>query len=368
MVPFVDLYRQHKQLMPEIEQVVREILADSRFVLGRELKEFEESFARYVGCQHGVGVDSGYGALVVSLLALGIEPGDEVILPANTFYATAAAVRKVGARPVFVDVDEKTYNIDPECIAEAITEKTKAIMPVHLYGLSVDFDSIKKVIGKKNIRIIEDACQAHGAKYKGKNVGSFGDTGCFSFYPAKNLGSIGEGGMVVTDQPDIADFISAYRNCGQTKKYYHDILGENRRLHNLQAAILNIKLKHVDEWNRERREAARIYKVRLEESGLEDLVPYEPEGFYHVFHLYVIRVKKRDRLLERLKENEIGAGIHYPIPIHLLSSMADLGYKEGDFPVTERLAGEILSLPMFPGITEDEIGQVVKAIAEFKGV
>lgn len=360
-IPFVDLKCQYDSIKDEINIKINEVLQNTHFILGENVEAFEKEFANYCGVKYGVGVASGSDALALSLKAFRISKGDEVITVPNTFIATVDAISRNGAKPVFVNVDPETYNIDVNKIEEKITDNTKAIIPVHLYGQPVDMVQIVKIAREYDLRIIEDACQAHGAEYKGKKVGSLGDIGCFSFYPSKNLGTYGDGGMVVTNDGKIAEEIKMLRNYGQSKKYYHDCIGYNSRLDEIQAAILRVKLKYLDGWNDKRRKHAKLYNELLENvSGIE--TPIEKDYVKHVYHLYVIRCKDRDELQQYLSSKGVSTGIHYPIPVHLQKAYEHLEYKHGNFPITEKFSKEILSLPMFPELTENEIEVVVGLI------
>ena len=362
-VPLVDLRTQYRNLKEEIDPAVIGVMNRGDFILGAAVEELETNFARFCGVRYGAGVASGLDALHLSLVALGIKQGDEVITVANTFVSTVFAISRTGAKPVLVDCNSETYNMDVSRVENAITPRTKAIIPVHLYGQPVDMDPLMEVAKKHNLKVVEDACQAHGAEYKGRRTGSLGDVGCFSFYPGKNLGAYGDGGMAVTDDNEVAGKIQILRNLGSKVKYYHIEKGFNSRLDTIQAAILNVKLKHLDDWNTKRREAAAAYNALLKEiPGI--VTPKETEYSTHVYHLYVIRVKERDKVLAKLKELDIGAGIHYPIPVHLLDCYKDLGYAEGSFPITEVCAKEILSLPLFPEITSEQIRYVVETLGD----
>lgn len=360
-IPWVDLSIQHRTLRPEINQAINDILDRCDFILGQDVTKFEEEFAAYCGTKYAVGVGSGVSAIELSLRALGVGSGDEVIVPAHTFTATAAAVTFAGAKPVFVDADPVTWNIDVEKIEAAITPQTKAIVPVHLYGLPVDMDVILRLAEEHNLVVVEDACQAHGAKYKGKRTGSLGDAGAFSFYPTKNLGACGDAGIVTTDNPDVADTIRALRNCGQRDKNVHELPPFNHRMDSFQAAILRIKLPHLDEWLESRRRLAALYNQLLANTDL--VLPIEPLGYDHVYHLYVVRSQNRDALQAYLKERGIGSAIHYPAPVHLQPFYAQTGYTKGQFPVAEALCEEILSLPMYPELAEEQVEVVVSEIA-----
>ena len=360
-VPFVDLSRILKDILPEVEEKIHDIIFSSNFVCGKYVKEFEEKFAKYLGVKHCIAVNSGTSALYLALMALGVKKGDEVILPVNTFIATAEAVSLLGAKPVFVDVDEKTYNIDVEKVKEAITDKTKIIIPVHLYGQCCDMDEINEIAEKHGLYVLEDACQAHGAEYKGRKAGSLGDIAAFSFYPSKNLGAFGEGGAVATNNSELAEKIRMLRDHGSKEKYYHEIIGGNFRMDEIQGAVLSTKLKFLDKWNNMRREAAKLYNELLD--GVV-ITPYEAPYNKHVYHLYVIRVKNRDKVREYLHSKGVHTGIHYPVPIHLQKAYSFMNLSKGAFPIAERVVNEILSLPMFPYITEEEIYYVVERLKE----
>ena len=359
-VPWIDLSIQHKELRAEINQALDNILDRCDFILGQDVTKFEEEFAAYCGTRYAVGVDSGLSALELSLRALGVGSGDEVIVPAHTFTATAAAVTFAGATPVFVDVDPVTWNIDVEKIEEAVTPRTKAILPVHLYGLPADMNVILGIAEKHGLVVVEDACQAHGAVYKGQKIGSLGNAAGFSFYPTKNLGACGDGGMVTTNSASVAEAVRAMRNCGQRVKNVHELPPFNHRLDTFQAAILRVKLPHLDGWIDSRRRLAHHYNRLLENSEL--IKPVEPPGYHHVYHLYVARAKNRDALQAFLKERGIGSAIHYPQPVHLQPFYAQNGHHRGQFPVAEALCDEIISLPMYPELTEEQVEVVVAEI------
>jgi len=362
-IPFVDLKRQYKSIKDEINAKINEVLESTQFILGENVRAFEEEFARYCNAKYAVGVASGSDALTLSLKALGIGEGDEVITVPNTFIATVDSISRNNARPVFVDIDPETYNIDVNKIEEKITDKTKAIIPVHLYGQPADMDPILRIAKEYGLKVIEDACQAHGAEYKGKKVGALGGVGCFSFYPGKNLGAYGDGGIIVTNSFEFAEKVRMLRNYGQKIKYYHDFVGYNSRLDELQAAILRVKLRYLDEWNELRRLHAEEYDRCLEEvSGI--VLPFNKKNVKHVYHLYVMQCENRDAVQERLLSKGISTGIHYPAPIHLQQAYIKLGYHRGDFPVAEEYAKKILSLPMFPELTTDEIRYVSEQIKE----
>jgi len=362
MIQFVDLNRFHNPIRKEIDQAIKKIIDGSAFVLHQELVDFEQQFAKYCGIKYAIGVNSGTDALRFAVLALKIGQGDEVISVANTFTATIDSIVHAGAKPVLVDCDQ-FFNIDVSQIEKKITKKTKAIVPVHLYGQVANMDAIKHIAKKHKLSVIEDAAQAHGADWKGEKAGSFGDIACFSFYPGKNLGALGDGGIVTTNSPKLAKQIKMMRNFGQRKKYYHEFVGFNSRLDNLQAAILSVKIKYLDKWNQQRREAALLYNKLLE--GVV-IIPKEHRQGKHIYHIYAIQTPKRDALQKFLNKKGITTVIHYPIPIHLEKCYKySLGFKEGDFPIAEKNAKIELSLPMFPGITREEIKETAGAIKEF---
>ncbi len=362
MIPFVDLEREYREISGEIREAIERVLNRGRFILREEVRRFEEEFSTYIGTKYGIGVNSGSDALYLALQALGIGKGDEVITVSHTFVSTADAIVRNGAKPVFVDIDADTYCIDVTKIEERITNKTRAILPIHLYGHPADMEPITDIAKKYNLIVIEDACQAHGAEYKGKKVGSIGDVGCFSFYPVKNLGAYGDGGMVVTNDDALTTRLKMLRNCGQSQKYHHDFVGINSRLDEIQAAILRVKLHHLDEWNERRREVAGLYDELLKDSGVA--TPVEKEYAKHVYHLYVIRHKNRETLQKRLLERGIQTIIHYPIPVHLQRAYESLGYGKGDFPVTEECANEVLSLPIFPELKNEEVEYVAQSLSK----
>jgi dTDP-4-amino-4,6-dideoxygalactose transaminase len=363
-VPFVDLQAQYHSLRAEILPGIENVMEHSAFILGDDVDQFEREFAAYCGNRACVAVASGCDALLFALKACGIGPGDEVITVANTFIASALAISACGATPVLVDCREDTYEIDPQQLRQAVTPRTKAVLPVHLYGQAADFEAIATIAREFHLKVIEDACQAHGATYQGKPCGALGDVGCFSFYPGKNLGAYGDGGALVTDDPEIVQRARMYRNYGQSQKYCHEVIGWNSRLDTLQAAILRVKLRHLSDWNAARRAHAAAYAERLRD--LPALVlPAVGPGNEHVYHLFVVRVRKRDELLEFLKQRGVFAGVHYPVPIHLQRAYAGHGWRQGQFPVTERLAREIVSLPMYPELTEAQIDHVCASVREF---
>jgi len=361
MIPFIDFKREYTEISEEIEQAIQRVLKSGWFILGEEVKHFEDEFSKYIGVKYGIGVNSGSDALFLALKALGIGKGDEVITVSHTFISTVDAIVRNGAIPVFVDIDLQTYCIDVTKIEEKITDKTKAILPVHIYGHPADMKPIIELAKKNNLYIIEDACQAHGTEYKDKKVGSIGDVGCFSFYPTKNLGAYGDGGMIVTNNEEIAERLKMLMNYGQSKKYYHDFIGVNSRLDEIQAAVLRVKLKHLDEWNNKRREAASIYRDFLANSDV--IIPVERQYAKHVYHLYVIRCKNRDILQQYLLKNGVQTLIHYPVPVHKQKAYLKR-VKDSRLPVTEKVCMEILSLPMHPYITREEIEKVCSLVTD----
>ncbi|HXG41167.1 MAG TPA: DegT/DnrJ/EryC1/StrS family aminotransferase [Dehalococcoidia bacterium] len=364
VVPLVDLKRQHEMVAHEVQGRMEAVLSSMRFVLGPNLEELEERFARYCGVGHAIGVGSGTEALHLALKALGIGPGDEVVTVPFTFIATVEAIALCGARPVFVDVDPRTYTMDPALLPAAITPRTRAIVPVHLYGLPADMEGVMAVARRYGLAVVEDACQAHGAEFRGRKAGSLGHLAAFSFYCSKNLGAYGDAGMVVTDDPALAHRVRLLRNHGQAERYRHELLGTTSRLDELQAAVLLAKLPHLDEWNGARRARAEDYRRLL--AGAPGLaLPHEPAYALHVYHLFVVRHPRRDALAQHLAGMGIGTGIHYPLPAHLQPACAHLGYRAGDFPVSEGLAREVLSLPMFPHLTTEEVEYVATAIGEW---
>ena len=362
-VPFVDLQAQYQTIKEEVHAAINGVLSRSDFVLGNSVREFEEEFARFCGADHAVGVDSGYSALELILRAYGIGAGDEVITAANTFVATALAISTCGAKPVLIEIDPKSYNMDPAQLEAAITPATRAIMPVHLYGQPADMDPILDIARKHGLLVIEDAAQAHGARYKGRRTGNLGDAAGFSFYPAKNLGAYGDGGCVVTNDASLAERVRLLRNLGQRVKYNHQIKGYNHRLDTIQAAVLCVKLPKLDAWNSARRRAAKLYTQLL--ADLPVVPPAELHEAEHVYHLYVIRAQSRDALQDHLRKAGIATGLHYPIPIHLQAAFQELGYQPGEFPLTEICSKEILSLPMYPELDDESINYVVGVIRDY---
>ena len=361
-VPFVDLKQQYASIKTEVDAAIARVIENTSFILGPEVRAFEASFAEYVGARSCIGVNSGTAALQLALMAAGIGSGDEVIVPSFTFFATAEAVSVLGATPVFIDIDPVSYTITAEAIERAITPRTRAVIPVHLYGQSADLDPIIELAAKHNLQVIEDAAQAHGAEYRSKRVGALGSVGCFSFYPSKNLGAYGEAGAIVTNDEELATRLRLLRDHGSTSKYAHAIVGYNFRMEEIQAAVLNVKLPHLNKWNDGRRaNAARYYEVL---TNSELILPREMDYARHVYHVYAVQSDHRDELQRRLTAAGVQSGVHYPIPIHLQPAYASLGYKPGSLPVTEQLAERVLSLPMFPELTEEQIDRVSDAVAE----
>ncbi|WP_428425429.1 DegT/DnrJ/EryC1/StrS family aminotransferase [Pararhizobium sp.] len=361
MIPFLDLKAQYASIKDEIDTAVLGVLASAQYVLGPEVSQFEEEFAAYCDAKHAVAVNTGTSALHLALLAAGVGPGDEVITVPFTFVATVSAVCYAGALPVFVDVEPVTLTMDPAKLEAAITPRTKAIVPVHLYGQMADMDAIMAIAGRHGIAVIEDACQAHGAEYKGRRAGSIGASGCFSFYPGKNLGACGEGGIVVTNNDAHAKAIRMLRDWGQERRYHHLVKGFNYRMDGIQGAILRVKLRHLDAWTAARRTHAARYSSLL--SGLDTVeTPTEVAYRRHVYHVYAIRCRDRDALHRALEAEGIQSGLHYPIPVHLQKAHEDLGYRPGDFPVSEAAARSVLSLPIYPEMTARQVEQVVAAV------
>jgi len=359
-VPFLDLKAQYAGIKVEVDDAIASVLSDCQFVLGTHVREFEENFARFCGVKHCVAVDTGTSALHLALLAAGIGPDDEVITAANTFIATCEAISYCGAVPVLVDIDEKTCNIDPRLLKAAITPRTKAIIPVHLYGRPAPMSEINAIAKDAGLVVIEDACQAHGATYKGRPAGSWGQSGCFSFYPGKNLGAYGEGGAVVTNDDAATDYMRLLRDHGSQQKYHHDAVGYNYRMEGIQGAILNVKLKHLPDWNRRRRANADRYRQKL--AGANLVLPPPDDDAQSVYHLFVVQVEDRSRFQEDMKEEGIGTLIHYPIPVHKQKAYAHR--KWPSYPVTERLAGRIVSLPMFAELTDEQIDHVAAVVRQ----
>jgi dTDP-4-amino-4,6-dideoxygalactose transaminase len=375
-VPLLDLKAQHARIKAEVMAAVSEVMESQQFILGPQVKQLEQAVAAYSKCRHAVGVSSGTDALLVSLMAEGIGPGDEVITSPYSFFATAGCVSRVGARPVFVDIDPVSFNIDPERVETVVTQRTKAIIPVHLYGQMAEMDPIMAIAEKHRLAVIEDGAQAIGAEYKGRRAGSIGHHGCLSFFPSKNLGGAGDGGMVTSNDDERAEKLRILRSHGSKPKYYHGTIGGNFRLDTLQAAVLLVKLKHLDEWTAGRQKNADSYRRRFREAGVvvprRDLagakglvLPEELPDRRHIYNQFVIRVDRRDDLRTHLKEKGIGNEVYYPVPFHMQKCYANLGYRTGDFPASEQAARESIALPIYPELTEEMIAEVVGAVSEF---
>ncbi len=395
-IPLLNLRAQYITIRQEIRDAIDRVADSQKFILGPEVEGLESDVASYSQCDFGIGVSSGSDALLVCLMAFGIKPGDEVITTSYTFFATAGAVARLGAVPVFVDIDPFTYNINPSAIEPAITEKTRAVIPVHLFGQMADMDPIMDVARRHNLYVLEDAAQAIGSEYKGRRAGSIGDFGCFSFFPSKNLGAFGDGGMVTTSNPELADRIRLFRNHGYRPKYYNKVVGGNFRLDAIQAAVLRVKLKYLDRWTEARQRNASTYRRLFAQAGLNValdslqcmqencqgvsydnmisceltsvpgiVLPLESGKGRHIYNQFVIRIRERNRLLAYLKDCRIGAEIYYPVPMHLQECFADLGCKAGDFPASECAANETLALPIYPELTDEMLQSVVEAIADF---
>jgi dTDP-4-amino-4,6-dideoxygalactose transaminase len=360
VIPILDLQAQYRSIKPEIDAAIQRVVDSAHFALGPAVTDFEARFADYCGTREAIGVNSGTSALHLALLAAGVGPGDEVITTPFTFVATIAAVEYAGARPVFVDIDPSYYCLDPAELDETITPRTKAIVPVHLYGQPADMDPILAIARARNLVVIEDACQAHGAEYHGRRCGSIGAIGCFSFYPGKNLGAFGEGGAAVTSDPQLAATMRSLRAWGEETRYTHTRRGFNYRMDGIQGAVLGVKLRHLERWTEARRQRAEVHAKFL--AGTSAAIPQVRPGSRHVFHQYAIRVPRRDALRQQLTEAGVQTGVHYPIPLHLQPAYRDLGYTEGDFPVAERVAREILSLPIFPELTDGQIEMIAGVI------
>jgi dTDP-4-amino-4,6-dideoxygalactose transaminase len=362
-IPLVDLKAQYQTIKGELDPAIQRVIDNTSFIMGEEVSSFEEDFAAFCRARYAVGTSSGTSALHLALLACGVGPGDEVITSPHTFTATAEAIIHAGAVPVFVDIDLHSYNIAPERIEAAITRKTKAFLPVHLYGRPAEMDPIMELAGRHGLAVIEDAAQAHGAEYGARRVGSMGHASSFSFYPGKNLGAYGDGGAVVTNDQKIAERVRLLRNHGRRDKYEHLVVGYGYRLDALQAAILKAKLEHLHEWNERRRANADTYRGLLQ--GLDLVLPQDSDRLKSVYHLFVVRTAQRDALREHLRSKEIHSGVHYPIPLHLHPAYQHLGYREGDFPSAEQAAREVLSLPMYPELTRSQMEEVARAITQF---
>ncbi len=389
-VPLLDLKAQYQSLKKELDEAVIKVAESQYFILGPEVEKMEKALCEYLGCKHAIGVSSGTDALLLAMMGLDIQPGDEVIVPTYSFFATAGTVSRLNAVPVFVDNDPVTFNIDPKKIEEKITSKTKAIIPVHLYGQSAEMDEIAAIAKKHNLKIVEDAAQAIGVQYKdGRHVGTIGDIGCFSFFPSKNLGCYGDGGLITTNDDELAEKLFIQRVHGAKPKYYHKIIGGNFRLDALQAAVISVKLPHLDSWSEKRRQNAQTYTKLFTQAGLAEeegkisfneknkvLLPkavyksqksnIKNQNFnYHIYNQYIIRVEKRDELREYLTKNKIGTEIYYPVPFHLQECFSNLGYKQGEFPDAEMAANTSVALPIYPELTKEQLGYVVEKITEF---
>jgi dTDP-4-amino-4,6-dideoxygalactose transaminase len=361
-IPFVDLKAQYRTIKSEIDQAISEVLESTSFVGGEKLECFERHFAEHTGSKCAVGTSSGTSALHLALHVLGIGRGDEVITATNTFIATTEAISQTGAVPVLVDVDDDTLTMDPEKTEEAVTRRTKAIIPVHLYGQSADMDAIRDIARRHSLKVIVDACQAHGSKLNGSRTAVLGDVTCYSFYPGKNLGAYGDGGAIVTDDAELAETMRSIGNHGRLDRYTHHAEGFNYRLDALQAAILDVKLSHLDQWNEKRRSRAKRYDAAFKTGPVRPV--QEGPNRYHVYHLYVVRTPERDRLLQELGKRSISAGIHYPVPLHLQAAYKHMGLGAGTYPVAEKAANEIISLPMYPELADEMVDQVVAAVRE----
>jgi dTDP-4-amino-4,6-dideoxygalactose transaminase len=366
-IPFLDIRAQNSPLRAEIRSAIDEVIEEAAFAGGRYVEKFEEDFASFCQCKRALGMGSGTEALWLALLGSGVGPGDEVITVPSTFMATAEAITYSGARPVFVDIDRRTYTMDPTALESAITSRTKAIIPVHLFGQPADMDPIMEVARSHGLIVIEDACQAHGATYKGRQAGTLGNAGCFSFYPGKNLGAFGEAGAVVTNDTELAERMSVLRDHGQVRKYHHTMVGGICRMDGIQGAVLRIKLKQLEKGNQQRRQLARAYDEAF--AGVREVItPWVSSSVKHVYHLFAIRVRERDALIESLASKGIGTGIHYPIPVHLQIAYRSLGYAQGAFPVAEQCAREFVSLPMYPELPVSKVVLIADAVKSALGV
>jgi dTDP-4-amino-4,6-dideoxygalactose transaminase len=389
-IPLIDLKAQYESLADKLNEATLGILSSANYIMGKTVLDFEKEFANYIGVKHAISVGNGTDALVLALKAMGIGNDDEVITTPFTFFATAEAISAVGATPVFVDVDKETFNIDTTKIEEKITKKTKAIMPVHIFGQSADMDEINEIAKKHNLMVIEDACQAIGGKYKGRNIGSLGDVACFSFFPTKNLGCAGDGGMIVTDNDEIATIARALRTHGSGEngqkaynllnniqeevkksegandtvynplKYYNYLIGFNTRLDAIQAAILDVKIKEIDKWNAKRREIVKIYNEALQNNDL--VTPVSRDYNEHVYHMYILQSENREEVIEKLKEAGIATGVYYPVPLHLQKVYKNLGYKEGDMPVSEYLSHRTFAIPVYPELTKEQVDYIISKL------
>lgn len=364
-VPLMDLREQYNGLKEELHTALEQVMENGQYILGPEVKSLESKVAEYCQCKYGIGVANGTDALVIVLKALGIGEGDEVITTPFTFFASAECISQVGAKPVFIDIDPKTYCMDVSLLEERINERTKAIIPVHIFGQTVDMEPLLKLASKYNLKVVEDACQAIGSTYQGKPAGSMGDAACFSFFPTKNLGGYGDGGMIVTSDEALAKRIRILRHHGSVKKYHHQEIGYNSRLDEMQAAILGVKFPHLESWNEARREKASIYAEAFKELPLD--LPYRAKDYKHIYHLYVIACDRRDELMDYLNGKGIAAGVYYPVPLHLQPVYKNLGYKAGDFPHSERACERVLAIPMYPELDRDKQEYVIEAVKSFFG-
>lgn len=373
----LDLKAQHATIRDEVREAIDRVVESQHFILGPEVEALEREVAEYSACAHGIGVSSGTDALLVALMAIDLRPGDEVITPPYTFFATAGAISRLGGKPVFVDIDPRTYNLDPVRIEAALTPRTRAIIPVHLYGQMADMDPIMELAERQGLYVIEDAAQAIGSEYHGLRAGSIGHVACFSFFPSKNLGGVGDGGMVTTNDLGLADRVKLLRNHGYSPKYYNKVVGGNFRLDAIQAAVLRVKLRYLDQWTKARQRNAAVYRDLFGEAGLTVtldefaggsrgvVLPFESPNVRHIYNQFVIRSHRRGELITHLKEREIGTEIYYPVPMHLQECFADLGYGAGDFPASESAADQTLALPIYPELTSEMLAAVVDAIVEF---
>ncbi|MGZ4162923.1 MAG: DegT/DnrJ/EryC1/StrS family aminotransferase [Tumebacillaceae bacterium] len=362
-VPLLDLKAQYQTIREEIRQAIDDVLESGNYIMGPAVKSFEEAVATYCGVKHAIGVANGTDALLLTLDALGVGAGDEVITTPFTFFASAEVVSQLGATPVFVDIEPDTYNFDIAKLEAAITDKTKAIIPVHIFGQPVDMDELMAIANKHGIYVIEDACQAIGSTYKGQTIGSLGVAGCFSFFPTKNLGGYGDGGIIVTNDDELARKLRILRVHGSSPKYYHSMIGYNSRLDALQAATLQVKLKYIDEWNQKRREKASYYNEVLKELPIQ--LPFVKADREAVYHLYIIQTEYRDELMAYLGDNGISSGVYYPVPLHLQSVYAELPYGEGSMPISEKTALGTMALPLYPELTQDDQDYVISVVREF---
>ncbi|MBD3382614.1 MAG: aminotransferase class I/II-fold pyridoxal phosphate-dependent enzyme [candidate division Zixibacteria bacterium] len=362
-VPLLDLKRQYHQIKEEVDRAVAEVLEDTKYIMGPQVLKFEDEIAEYCGTKYAVGVASGTDALLIALRACGVNPGDEVITSTFSFFASAGVISRLGATPVFVDIEDETCNLNPDLLEQAITEKTKVVMPVHIFGQCADMGAITEVAKKHNLMIVEDSAQAIGARYKDKMAGTMGEFGCFSFFPSKNLGGAGDGGMIISNYLDKQTFMKSLRDHGANPKYYHSYIGYNSRLDTLQAAILSVKLKYLDQWTEKRRANAAFYDQKL--SGLPLTLPKENSNCYHIYNQYTIATEKRDDLIEYLNDNGVACAIYYPVPLHAQKCYSYLNYDSDDFPVAERLSRQVLSIPIFPDLTDEEKEYVVQKLTEY---